>query len=74
MLILSNYIKLWDNLLLIVGQVKLRRKSIRMFAEGSVFLIQPEGELADVTDPRFTNHLIYRSGISVSLPIIHQNY
>ena len=51
---------------------QLRRKSIRMFAEGSVFPIQPQGKLADVTDPRFTNHSIYRSGISVSLPIINQ--
>jgi CRISPR-associated protein Csm4 len=49
---------------------QLRRQSIRMFAEGSVFPILPKGELADVTPKDFkANHSIYRSGISVSLPI-----
>ncbi|HAX80745.1 MAG TPA: type III-A CRISPR-associated RAMP protein Csm4 [Cyanobacteria bacterium UBA11372] len=49
---------------------QLRRQSIRMFAEGSVFPILPQGELADVTPKEFkANHSIYRSGISVSLPI-----
>lgn len=48
---------------------QLRRKSIRMFAEGSVFSSEPIGKLADVTPLGFTNHPIYRSGISLSLPI-----
>jgi CRISPR-associated protein Csm4 len=48
---------------------QLRRKSIRMFAEGSVFSSEPIGKLADVTPLGFTNHQIYRSGISLSLPI-----
>ncbi len=53
---------------------QLRRKTVQMFAEGSVFLKTPIGKLADVTPKRFTNnHLVYRSGISLSLPInIHK--
>jgi len=49
-----------------------RRKSIQMFAEGSVFLVKPMGKLADVTpDKDFKDryHSVYRSGISLSLPI-----
>lgn len=46
-----------------------RRKAVRMFAEGSVFLSQPEGQLADVTPDGFRAHHVYRSGISLSLPI-----
>ena len=47
-----------------------------MFVEGSVFSQQPQGELVDVTPaelidnagkPKF--HPIYRSGISLALPI-----
>ncbi len=46
-----------------------RRQSVKMFAEGSVFPFKPEGKLADVTPDGFTAHPVYRSGISVSLPI-----
>jgi len=49
-----------------------RRKSVQMFAEGSVFPIKPMGKLADVTpDKNFKEryHSVYRSGISLSLPI-----
>jgi CRISPR-associated protein Csm4 len=62
-----------------------RRKFVRMFAEGSVFKIinkntntknQLQGILADITpeelitkDGKYKFHPIYRSGISVSLPI-----
>jgi CRISPR-associated protein Csm4 len=46
-----------------------RRKSVQMFVEGSVFPIKPQGKLANVTPEGFTNHQIYRSGISLSLPI-----
>jgi len=49
---------------------QLRRKSVRMFAEGSVFPISVLGELADVTPEDFrANHSIYRSGICINLPI-----
>jgi CRISPR-associated protein Csm4 len=59
----------------ITGQ-QLRRKMVRMFAEGSVFRSAPLGKLADVT-PReliatsgeYKVHPIYRSGIGLSLPI-----
>lgn len=49
---------------------QLRRKMVRMFSEGSVFPSIPLGELADVTPTDFQKvHKIYRSGISLSLPI-----
>ncbi len=48
---------------------QLRRQFIRMFAEGSVFPEIPQGKLADVTPRQFTTHPVYRSGISLSLPI-----
>lgn len=57
-----------------------RRKMVRMFAEGSVFPEKPEGKLVDVTpqelrtkDGGYKTHPIYRSGISLSLPIQVQN-
>ncbi len=46
-----------------------RRKMVRMFTEGSVFTQQPQGKLVDVTPGEFKKHSIYRSGISLSLPI-----
>lgn len=46
-----------------------RRKSIQMFAEGSVFSQRPKGKLANVTPTGFNTHPIYRSGIALSLPI-----
>jgi CRISPR-associated protein Csm4 len=50
---------------------QVRRKMVRMFAEGSVFPVKPMGSLADVTPDSFRrNHNIYRSGVSLSLPII----
>jgi CRISPR-associated protein Csm4 len=48
---------------------QLRRKAVRMFAEGSVFSTRPIGQLADVTPGEFRDHRVYRSGISLSLPI-----
>ena len=48
---------------------QLRRKAVQMFAEGSVFSVQPQGKLANVTPEPFKDHNIYRSGISLSLPI-----
>jgi CRISPR-associated protein Csm4 len=50
---------------------QVRRKMVRMFTEGSVFPVTPMGSLADVTPESFRrNHNIYRSGVSLSLPII----
>lgn len=49
--------------------VQKRRKSVKMFAESSVFPFKPEGKLANVTPEGFTDHCVYRSGISLSLPI-----
>ncbi|WP_066382220.1 MULTISPECIES: type III-A CRISPR-associated RAMP protein Csm4 [unclassified Anabaena] len=50
---------------------QVRRKMVRMFSEGSVFLTPkpPAGKLVDVTPKEFRKHRIYRSGISLSLPI-----
>ncbi len=58
---------------------QLRRQMVRMFAEGSVFPEQPQGKLANVTPREFITpqgyrpHAIYRSGISLSLPIKAQD-
>lgn len=46
-----------------------RRKTIRMFLEGSVFSSVPVGKLVDVTPDGFKAHRIYRSGVALSLPI-----
>ncbi len=51
---------------------QLRRKSVRMFTEGSVFPCQPQGKLAIVTPDELQHkqhHPIYRSGVSLSLPV-----
>ena len=46
-----------------------RRQTVQMFTEGSVFPQPICGMLADVTPGNFKAHPIYRSGISLSLPI-----
>jgi CRISPR-associated protein Csm4 len=46
-----------------------RRQAITMLAEGSVLQTRPAGVLADVTPRNFRTHRVYRSGISLSLPI-----
>lgn len=46
-----------------------RRKMVRMFTEGSVFSANPQGKLANVTPDQFKAHSIYRSGVSLSLPV-----
>ena len=51
------------------SQSNIRRKMVRMFAEGSVFPKEPRGKLANVTPNEFKAHKIYRSGICLSLPI-----
>ena len=53
---------------------QLRRQVVSMMTEGSVlskasFPTEPLGALADVTPAQFKRHRIYRSGVSVSLPI-----
>jgi CRISPR-associated protein Csm4 len=52
-----------------VTESQLRRQMVRMFSEGSVFSSPPQGKLVDVKPKEFTKHSIYRSGISLSLPI-----
>ena len=59
-----------------IAQSNIRRQKLRMFAEGSVFSQQPQGKLVDVTpaelkttDGEYKFHPIYRSGISLALPI-----
>jgi len=52
-----------------ISESQLRRRMVRMFSEGSVFLTLPHGKLVDVTPDNFHKHRIYRSGISLSLPI-----
>jgi CRISPR-associated protein Csm4 len=51
---------------------QLRRQSVRMFVEGSIFPRQPQGKLAIVTPIELqhkSHHPIYRSGVSLSLPV-----
>ncbi|MCX7593739.1 MAG: type III-A CRISPR-associated RAMP protein Csm4 [Fischerella sp.] len=52
-----------------IAENQLRRQMVRMFSEGSVFRSAPQGKLVDVTPQGFNKHRIYRSGISLSLPI-----
>ncbi len=52
-----------------INENQVRRKMVRMFSEGSVFSTPPKGQLVDVTPRSFRKHRIYRSGISLSLPI-----
>jgi CRISPR-associated protein Csm4 len=51
---------------------QLRRKSVKMFMEGSIFSQPDRGRLAVVTPDELkgkNHHPIYRSGVSLSLPI-----
>jgi len=48
----------------------LRKKSVRMFAEGSVFPSKKIGRVVDITPQLFTEHKIYRYGLAFSLPCI----
>ena len=54
---------------------QVKRKTVTMFGEGSVFRNEPKGSLADVTPPNnaFTAHNLYRYGIPISLPIKFKN-
>jgi CRISPR-associated protein Csm4 len=53
---------------------QLRRQAVQVFTEGSVFAALPRGKLATVTPDGFRDHAIYRSGISLSLPIQAQDH
>lgn len=46
----------------------LRRKSVRMFKEGSVFPKVKIGKIVDITPEIFKNHKVYRYGLAFSLP------
>ena len=54
-----------------VAPTQVKRKTVTMFGEGSVFRNESKGILADVTPPdnAFTTHDLYRYGIPISLPI-----
>ncbi|NQS89996.1 type III-A CRISPR-associated RAMP protein Csm4 [Patescibacteria group bacterium] len=51
---------------------QMKRKTFRMFKEGSVFRNQPIGELVDVTPQGFDDHKVYRWGkaLSVKMAVI----
>ena len=48
----------------------LRRKSVRMFTEGSVFSGKKTGKLADITPQIFKEHKVYRYGFAFTLPCV----
>jgi CRISPR-associated protein Csm4 len=52
---------------------QVRRKKVRMLGEGSVFKGEPIGQLADVRPYKEFPHPVYRSGISLTLPIVIGN-
>ncbi|MEA5620635.1 type III-A CRISPR-associated RAMP protein Csm4 [Cronbergia sp. UHCC 0137] len=52
-----------------IVESQIRRQMVRMFTEGSVFTSSLLGKLVNVTPKQFTKHQIYRSGISLALPI-----
>ena len=53
-----------------IATQQLKRQTITMFSEGSVFRNKPHGALEDVTPPSgFTAHKLYRYGFPISLPI-----
>ena len=53
-----------------IATQQLKRQTITMFSEGSVFRNKPHGALADVTPKNgFTAHKLYRYGFPISLPI-----
>ncbi|NMG57323.1 type III-A CRISPR-associated RAMP protein Csm4 [Geitlerinema sp. P-1104] len=53
--------------------MNLRRKSVTMFLEGSLFKYKPQGKLAEVTPSEFNRyrakHPVYRSGVALSCPV-----
>ena len=51
---------------------QMKRKTLRMFKEGSIFGNQPKGKLVDVTPPGFDDHRVCRWGkaLSVKMSVI----
>ncbi len=47
---------------------QMKRKTCRMFSEGSMFKNLPAGTLVDVTPPGFTDHSVYRYGYAWAIP------
>jgi CRISPR-associated protein Csm4 len=47
----------------------MRRKFVRMFAEGSVFPAPIQGDLVSVKPKEFTDHEIYRYGYAFAIPL-----
>ena len=53
-----------------ITPTQMKRKTVTMFGEGSVFRNKPKGGLADVTPKNgFTAHNLYRYGFPIALPI-----
>lgn len=52
-----------------ITPTQMKRKTVTMFGEGSVFRNKPQGALEDVTPNEFTAHNLYRYGFPISLPI-----
>ncbi len=48
----------------------LRKKTVRMFKEGSVFPNKKIGKVADVTPEIFTQHRVYRYGLAFNVPCV----
>jgi len=46
-----------------------RRKIVRMFTEGSVFMNKPAGYLVDLTPTGWNEHSIFRYGLAFSIPV-----
>lgn len=46
----------------------LRKKTVLMFKEGSVFLLRKTGKIVDVTPEIFKHHRVYRYGYAFGLP------
>jgi len=46
---------------------QMKRKTLRMFKEGSVFKNQPQGIIVDVTPEGFDDHKVYRWGKALSI-------
>ena len=52
-----------------VVPAQMKRQTVTMFSEGSVFRDKPKGALTDVTPDNFPIHKVYRYGIPITLPI-----
>jgi len=52
-----------------ISAKQMKRKTVRMFKEGSVFETEPAGGLVDVTPNGFTDHKVYRWGKALAVRI-----